>query len=125
MELIATKSKANLVFATIPILFFLGCKEGMKTESEDMLGHAKEFLHSKGISTEDKLVFWDEGNKEWLKTLELIEREDVYSKKLDSLADCDFQAIRFSPRDELTLGGVYWVFMDKKSKRVITFLGFK
>jgi hypothetical protein len=102
-------------------------RRGHMVNGEDMLENASDFLESKGISTEDKVVFLDEANKEWLATLQFIREDPNVERVLSQLSGMDYQAVRFSPAAQahLTAGGVYWVFVDRVSKRVITYIGMR
>jgi hypothetical protein len=127
MEYDLMKSKVFLLLLLCTL--FIGCSENpdkvVTSTDAVLLLHAEEFLNSKGISTEDKFALLDKGNKEWLKTVEYLKQEGSSLKRINLLDNYDYQAIRFSPKDKLTLGGVYWVFLDIRSWEVITYLGFK
>ena len=123
--------KLNVILLSAIICFCLsGCiKEesdtSIKTDDEIITENAGKFLNSRGISTEDKTLFFDKENKEWAKIAAFSQKERTISRIISVLKDKEFQAVRFAPKGTLVIGDVYWVFVDKQSKKVITFLGFK
>lgn len=123
------KTETIIILLILLMCIFVGCRKemdaNMKSENEQILEDARRFLDSKGLSTKGKIALFDIKNEEWEKTTEFLKNEKSHIKTLELLANKDFQAVRFSPSDKLTLGGEYWVFVDKKSKTVIGFLAFK
>src|SRR4030042_1396500 len=115
--------KLNVILLSAIMCFCLsGCiKEesdtSIKTDDEIITENAGKFLNSRGISTEDKTLFFDKENKEWAKIAAFSQKERTISRIISVLKDKEFQAVRFAPKGTLVIGDVYWVFVDKQSKK--------
>jgi len=94
-------------------------------KNEEILEAARKFLKSIGVSIEDKKVLLDEKDKRWQEAFELLKKEESWIKSLKLFADCEYKAVYFYPKDKVTLGGEYWVFVDKESGKVVSYLGAK
>lgn len=104
----------------------LGCDMGVKSktlsEEQKVIETARKFLNSLGIQLKDKLAVYDYDHKEW-------EMEYRYLRSVDSLEGLDvlkgreYHAVYYVPKNSLTLGGIYWVFIDKKTNEVIHWFG--
>ncbi len=77
-----------------------------------------------GVEIENKDVYYDVDNKKWTAELARLRREspDYYAERFKVLEGRDYQTVIYSPKEELTLGGVFWVFVDRETEEVITFL---
>jgi hypothetical protein len=96
------------------------------TKKEQIIEAANKFLKSQGIVLKDKAVYYDNHNEEWRKTYKYITTHSYdYEKELEVLKGRDFQAVSYGPTNELTLGGIYWVFVDKDTGEVIHWFGMK
>lgn len=66
----------------------------------------------------------DRGNIKWVMTLkDLKENNPEYAKRFDILDNRNYITVKIYPRNQYTLGGVLWVFIDVKTKEVITVCG--
>lgn len=127
------KKSATILF----IVSFVcsGCLEQHKIdrtrpEKEQILDAAKAYFKTKDSNLDNIEFIYDEKNQEWLKTFDLMKKHpDGHYRRLQwSLKGYDYQVVRYQPNktnETRMFGGSGWIFVDKKSKKVIDFLGYK
>ncbi len=76
---------------------------------------------AEGILLEKSEVYYDVDNKEWEKTLILLRKDyPDDTRRLKILDGFDYQTVLYKPKSPTAIGGVLWVFIDRKSGHVIT-----
>ncbi|MHC4545461.1 MAG: hypothetical protein ACYTDW_13565 [Planctomycetota bacterium] len=117
-------------FFIIFLLLISGCKKQVGNASGDnanMLTKQEiiEIANKKALSEEFPLdtskVHYDVDNKEWEKMLVLLKRDyPDDARRLEILEGRDYQAVLYTPKSPTAMGGILWVFIDKKTGEVIT-----
>jgi hypothetical protein len=76
------------------------------------------------FNLKDSQIQLDKGNVKWDMTLKDLKKSDPeYAKQFDILGGRDYKTVEIYPKSQYTLGGVLWVFIDVKTKEVITVCG--
>ena len=120
-----------LVCITVLVMFLLltGCRRKVTDfqEKESTITKQKiiEIANKKaiaeGILLEKSEVYYDVDNKEWEKTLISLRKDYPNdARRLKILGGFDYQTVLYKPKSPTAMGGVLWVFIDRKSGQVIT-----
>ena len=85
---------------------------------------AEDYARTIGYSLKHRFIYFDKNNKMWKQMLEGIAEQDSDEAKKykDELETYDFQAIGFRLDDPKDIGGDLWIFVDKKTDTVITYV---
>ena len=123
-----------LTLIIILLILFNGCKrnehnstvgsKAMLTKDE-IINIATKVVVSQGFPIDSMDIYYDIENMEWEKTLLNLSKEDrnfakQYTKELSGRS---YQAVRYRPDITKIMSGDFWVFVDNKSGKVITFCG--
>ena len=114
------------LFAFAALLSSCGKKEGKQTLTEEQI-KVIEIANNKGpalgIEIESSNVYYDVDNEKWKEKLARLREESPnYAERFKVLEGRDYQTVIYSPKENFTLGGVFWVFIDREAEEVITAL---
>lgn len=111
------------IFLLVMTLFsVISCKNDLS--KEQILEIANRKAVTEGFNLQDLDVKYDEHNKIWSEESKMFRSTSDKSplEQLSRLETRNYQAIYYKPK-ELMLGGTLWVFVDRETGEVITFLG--
>ncbi len=124
------KTKAQtIIFVMFFIISISGCQQNVLTKQQ-IINIATKEAKAENITLDIREVYYDLGNNAWARKLVEIKKNSPdyaksrnYFKILDTY---DYQAVLFALKpDILVLGGDFWVFVDRKTGKVITIHGEK
>jgi hypothetical protein len=93
---------------------------------EKIIDIANREVISRGLQLDDKEIYYDIDNVKWKDMLSYLrENSPDFAKRYEVLEGRYYQAIVYSPKDKHVIGGVLWVFVDRKTGEVITVFGEK
>ena len=76
------------------------------------------------FNLKDSGILFDRDNIKWAATLKDLKISNPeYAKRFDVLEGRNYKTIKLYPKSQYVLGGVLWVFIDSKTKEVITVCG--
>ena len=110
-----------LVFC-FSILIIQGCRQNVTEDAERnmVIQIANTKLIEMGVNIEDNYIHYDYGNFVWGREFfNLCKEAPEIAEKFKFLKKQEYQTVIYSPKDTLTLGGVFWVFVDPNNKNVI------
>lgn len=117
-------------FFIIFILLISGCKKQVGNVSEDdanmltkqeIIDIANKKAISEGLPLDSSKVHYDVDNKKWKQMLVLLKRDyPDDARRLEILEGRDYQVVLYTPKSPTAMGGILWVFIDKKTGEVIT-----
>jgi hypothetical protein len=121
-------AKAFLLLGSVTV--FLGCEQEMhmdgvltkkqiiKIANEELVTGLFEF------DLRDYEVYYDVGNKKWADKAAHYKKDPLdFEKRFKVLENHDFQVVRYKMKGKDVLGGVIWVFVDRKTGEVLTWFG--
>lgn len=98
-------------------------------DKEKIIAIANKEWEARGHDVNESIVYYDTNNKLWNEELFRLQKESTdYAKRFKILNKRDYQVVRYELKQEdghIVLGGVLWVFVDKKTGEVIMLHGEK
>lgn len=105
------------------IISISGCGQKMLTRQQ-IIDIANDVVISRRLQLDEKNVYYDEGNVESTERIVSIrERNPDFAERFKVLEGRDYQTVLYTPKNERIIGGVFRVFVDRKTGEVITFYG--
>ena len=119
----------TILFVSAFVIWISGCEQSTLTKQQ-IIDIATKKAKAEEVSLDIREVYYDLGNKAWARKLAEIKKNSPdYAKSRDYfkiLDSYDYQAVLFAIKPDLNvLGGDFWVFVDRKTGKVITIHGEK
>lgn len=119
------------IFVLLLLFKISGCEEDTNSRGSNMSMLTKkkiiEIANKEAVSHGFKIniwtrVFYDVNNKEWKEHYKYIKQEDPnFAAPFAILENVDYQTVQYSSRIPQP-GGILWIFIDKKTGKIITVL---
>ncbi len=75
------------------------------------------------FSPDKSEVLYDVGREKWQENLKVMEKiAPGWSKDFEILNDRNYVIVLYRPKDPGVMGGVLWLFIDRKTGEIITYL---
>jgi len=107
------------------IVLVQGCEKKMLTKEQIINVANREFLRQ-GFELKEYEVNYDIDNvKSSSRIASIRETSADFAERFNVLVGCDYQAVEYKRRGKNIVGGVFWVFVNRKTGEVLTVFGEK
>lgn len=97
--------------------------QNAKLNKDKIIEIANKKLEEKGYKLSEMKTLYEPSNKSWKEQFQYL--KDIDSQilgRLEVLEGRDYQAVLYTPKEQM-LGGIFWVFVDRKTGEIITWYG--